>query len=273
MKEPIKTVDYLARSPTRVRLLEELHHEDRLEKNELKNRIEASRTTVQRNLDALKQEGWIEDNNREYWITPNGKLVAEQFLRLLDAVSVAKKCDPLLEWLPDSIELDFHALIDAEVTVANQDDPYAPVNQHIELMCSAEKYRCILPAVGLQPLLVAEDCVVNQGNRQEIIVDETVAETLLSNSNYRHSIDRLLQTDRCEIYVSERQVPYYLGLSNDTVQIGVGDEKEVPQCLVESQARGVQEWAENTYTEFLDTADGITHPQATSERVNPDRSS
>ena len=258
MEKTIEEVDYLARSTTRVRLLEALYENGSLEKAELKDRVDVSRTTIQRNLDALEAEGWVRDDNCEYWITRSGELVAEQLLALLDTIYVSKQFEPLLKWLPpDSFDLDVHSLADADLVVADERDPYAPVNRHLELMQSAETFRGLLPAVGLQPLLVAHECVTERGHTQEIVVDEDVAATLSDEPNYRDPVEALLESDRCAVLVADRTVPFYLGLADDTVQIGVGDDDEVPRSLAETSDPDVRDWVERTYEEFRADAEPL----------------
>lgn len=259
MEGTIGKVDYLARSATRVKLLKALYERGPLEKSELKDCVDATRTTVQRNLDALAAEGWIRDDNCTYWITRSGMLLTEQFLALLDTLSVTEDFEPFLKWLPpNSFDLDLDALATADLTVADKSDPYAPVNRHVEFMRSAEEFQCILPAVGLQPMLVARDCIIERGHVHEIVLSEDVAETLASDRSYREPVADLVESDRCELVVSRRSVPFYLGLAGDTVQIGVGDDDEVPQSLVESTDPNVREWGEETYTEHRTDAEPFT---------------
>lgn len=255
MEDTVEDVSFLARSESRVRLLEEIYEQQVIEKNELKERVDASRTTVQRNLDALEERGWIEGDNRTYAITPSGQPVTEQLLRLLDTVYAAKRLQPFLEFAPhEQFDLDFHRLATADITVADETDPYAPVNRHIALMKDTEQFRCLLPAVGLQPMMVARTCVIEHGYRHEVVLDPGVADTLRSDDIYRDVLADLVSSDRARLLVSDDPVPFYLGLADDAVQIGVGDDEGTPRGLVESDASDVRRWANRTYGEYREDA-------------------
>jgi predicted transcriptional regulator len=258
MNDSREEINFIARSSVRIRIFEELHDESRLTKESLKERLDASRTTVQRNLDKLKDRGWIEGNNREYWITHAGKPVTKQFLKLLNTIHAANRLQPFLKWIPQGeLNIELTSLATADLVISEENNPYAPVNRHIELMQSANQFCCLLPAVGLQPLTIAHSCVIDHNYSHEIIFDPSIVETLQSGEGYEELIEDLLTSTQCEIYVSNREVPFYLGRAETTVQIGVGDEKETPQALVESDVQDVREWATERYEEYKATADPL----------------
>jgi predicted transcriptional regulator len=107
--------------------------------------------------------------------------------------------------------------------------------------------------------------VVEHGREHEIVVDVDVAETLSKDRSYRDPVRDLVESERCDIRVSERPVPFYLGLANDTVQIGVGDDEETPQGLAESTEPDVWEWAERTYADYRADAEPLTTRGTTPE--------
>lgn len=245
----------LARSEPRVRLLEVIYEQQVIEKNELQERIDASRTTVQRNLDALEERGWREGDNRTYAVTPSGRPVTGQLLTLLDAMYAAKRLQPFPEFAPhEQFDLDFHRLATADITVADETDPYVPVNRHVALMEDADHFRCRLPAVGLQPMMVARTCVLEHGYRHEVILDPGVADTRRTEEIYRDVPADLVSSDRATLLVSDTPVPFYLGITDAAVRFGVGDDEGTPRGLVESDASDGRRWANRTYGEYRDDA-------------------
>lgn len=255
MKDTIGEVEVLARSAIRARLLEELFEHERVRKDALKERVDASRTSIQRNLDVLEEHGWVASNSRDYWITQSGRPVVEEFLALLKIIHAAKRLQPLLEWLPrEEFDLELHALAAADLTVARERNPYAPVNRHVDLLESADRFRCLLPAVGLQPMRVARDSVVERGSVHTVVFDPDVVATLERDRNYGDPVENLLEDPGAELLVSDRPVPFYLGLGDGVVQIGVGDDQGAPRSLVESDADEVIAWAEQKFDEFAAAA-------------------
>jgi hypothetical protein len=177
-------------------------------------------------------------------------------LPALSLVDVVERLRPFVRWFPDDeLEFDLRALEDATVVAADSSDPYAPVNRHIEAMERADRFRCLLPAVGLPAMTVARDRVVDGGCRQELIYGREIAATVRSQPEYGRLIDEMLEAKSCELYVADRRVEFYLGLFEDGVQLGVENDDGVPRALVETDAEEVREWAERTYDRYRSRAE------------------
>lgn len=125
-----------------------LHEAGHLDKHTITDRLDASRTTVKRNLDSLVERGWAQEVAGEYVITGPGALIAEDFVDLLESIRTAERLAPVMKWTPEStLEFDLRKLTDAKITLSKPNDPYAPVNRCAEVMESAASYRVLLPAV------------------------------------------------------------------------------------------------------------------------------
>ena len=250
MEDAVEEVSALSRSKHRVRLLDWLAEHGRLHRNDIRARCDADRTTVVRNLELLEEHGWIERNNHHYVITPAGEIISQQFSDLITVVQLTQRLQPILKWLPLSdLDTDLTMFEDATVVTPDPANPYAPVNRHIDAMDAADRFRCILPAVGLQPMTIAHELVVERGCTHEIIVDLDVADTLRSDPAYNALYEEMLDTGRFTGYVSTRPCTYYLGVTDDLVQIGVEDGNGMPRGLIELPAHSpdVAEWADRLY--------------------------
>ncbi|WP_152421333.1 helix-turn-helix transcriptional regulator [Natronococcus amylolyticus] len=249
---------FLTQSSVRIRLLETLYDEQRLRKRELRGRFDASRVTVRRNVAALEERDLVAVTGRTCEITPLGELVVEDVLPALSLVDVVERLRPFVRWFPDDeLEFDLRALEDATVIAASSSDPYAPVNRHIEAMEHADRFRCLLPAVGLPAMTVARDRVVDGGSEHELIYGREIAVTVRSQPEYERLIDEMLESRNCELYVADRGLEFYLGLFEDGVQLGVENDDGVPRALVETDAEEVREWAERTYDRYRTRADPL----------------
>lgn len=256
VQEALNDIDFLARSANRVQLLQELPDREQLERDDIKACCEASRTTIQRNLNAIEERGWIQNTNQTYSLTLSGEIVIEAFSDLVETIQLVRKLQPVLNWFPRELAIDFTPLRNVTVVTPDPSNPYAPVNRHIEAMESADWFRCMLPAIGLQPMTIAHKRVVHDGCTHEVIVDEGVAETLRSDSNYTELVDEMIETGHCHLYVYDGDFSFYLGLTDKCVQIGVEDDDGVPRGLMEIDAdsQDVRKWAEEIYAEYKQQA-------------------
>ena len=258
MEAGIEELQFLSRSETRVRILDELHRDGTLSKNELKRRLDASRTTIQRNLNALAEHGWVRDRNRSYELAHCGRLIAEDYLDLVDRLGVVSDLRPFLRWVdPADLDVDFRSLADATVTTAKPGDPWAMVNRHVAALETMDRGRVVLPLTGMSAVKACRDRVVDAGASAEMIVSPDVEETVRSDPTYSDHHAEMLETGRYELRVYDGEIPYYLGLVDDLVQIGADEDGE-PRALLETDDESVYAWAERTIDEYREHSSPIS---------------
>lgn len=259
----IHAIETLVRSDVRVQLLNAIRRRRGTESQVLREQLDADRTTIQRNLDALEEAGWIDyEYGTGYTLTPCGELIATEFFAFVETMQAGLKLQPVFRWLdPSDIDIDLRLFADAEIVVAEQHDPYAPMNRHIELLEDAEHFRALLPSVGLQAIQVAHEHVITGDAQHELVVSPGVAETIRAKATYADLVAELLATDACTIYEADEPLPYYLGLAGSTTQLGIEDANGKPQALIESEAATVVEWADRTYAAYRADADPLEPPR------------
>lgn len=257
--EGIQEIERLTRSPSRLYILDELRTNSKMERAELERRIGVSRTTIQRNLDELVKRGWLEEEQREYSINPCGELIVDGFDELLCKVDNAKRLQPFFKWAPESeFEFDIDRLLGAKLTTSTPGDPYAPVNEHAEGIADTGSFHALLPSIGLDPLNVARRRTVEENASHEIILSRSVAEIIEAKSEYSEVVDELVHEGNARVFVAEGTPPYYLGILDETVQIGVEDDDGLPRALLETDSQRVREWAREKYDRYKAEAEAFT---------------
>lgn len=259
LDDAAEDIAFIARSPDRIRIMAELLAHGQRSRDDLRAASDTSRTTVQRNLDALEERGWISNRGQRYEISPCGRLVTEAVLELVDTAGVANELQEFLRWTSlDDLDLDLRLLADAEITVVDSRDPYAPVNQHVEALEDADHYRLLLPVVGLDAMKTSHEGVMAGEQSGVVVLQREAAETVRSKPEYESLYADFLESERFRIFVVEEDVPFYLGLIDDLVQIGVEDDEGVPRALLESTADEVRDWAQMKYTGYRQQATEVS---------------
>ncbi|WP_256686849.1 helix-turn-helix transcriptional regulator [Halococcus qingdaonensis] len=254
----IDTIELLARSEHRVRILDLLCENGTLEKHVLGDRIDASRTTIGRNLDALEEQGWISRTNGTCTITRQGKLVAEAFADLVSEVELTDKLRSFMRWVPDdTLDLDLSLLAESKITLAQPGDPYAMINKQVQLIKETEWYRVVLPFTGLHATEAANEQIVGNGAEGELVVEPDIADLYCSAQEYAELLREMVATERLELFAYDGTLPYSLGVFDDTVQIVVAEDDE-PRALLETTNETVREWALERYRSYKRHADGFS---------------
>lgn len=247
--DPLDRLSVLVRSRTRVEILERLASSGATTQRELRDCLDASRSTIVRALSALERQGWIERTPESYRITTSGEFVAEGLDELLETVRLTEELSAFLEWFPHGdVELDPASLRDAEVTTSTPSDPYAPARTQTEFVRAVGRFVGFLPAIDLEGTKIVRDRIANGELTAEIVIPDEVAETV-RDEPYAPLFRDMFRTGRLSVLVVDR-LPFYLGLDgDDRVQIGVADEEGIPRALLETNAEPARSWAEAYYSE------------------------
>lgn len=254
MDDVTDRIDFLASSRYRVDVLRTLDRAGPLCRRGVLDRVEASRSTVKRVLDALLERDWVARVDGEYRTTPVGMAVLESYTEFERAVRTAETVAPVFRWLPEMDPgFDLRELDDPTVVVPAEGQPYAPAVRQSELVRSAEAFRGLLPSIDLEGSRLAHRRIVDGELTAEIVVSASVAATIREEP-YATLFREQLATGRLTVAVAD-DLPFYLGLPGEgPVQLGVEDDDGLPRALLETGSDAVRRWAEREYHDRRDDA-------------------
>jgi predicted transcriptional regulator len=250
MQEPIQEIEFLARSAARVQILRELSESGELTRSDLRNHIDCSRTTVQRNLDSLIDKGIVSNSYQTYELTPRGVYLAGSFLNIVESTAVFNRLEPVLKWIDhDDLDIDLCHFSDATLVVPDDGDPYKMINHHVNVIRGSEQAFGLLPFTGLHATEAATSEVIDHGATMEIIGTPTVVDTHCSDPQYRELNDAAIDTGRWAVYEYPGALPFCLVVIDDIVQLLVAADGE-PRGLLETESDAVRSWAVDTYNSY-----------------------
>jgi predicted transcriptional regulator len=248
--EAIDHIAFLARSESRVRILEGLLNAGSLTQRELREYVDASRSTVTRTLTELEHRNWVAKSGDGYRLTAAGEIITERFLDLVASVRTTEELSSFLRWFPTSeFSLDMSHLKGAEITPSTDSDPYAPGRRQTEFLRGTDHFRGFLPSIDMQGTKVVHEQIMAGAFEAEIVVSATVGDRI-TRGEFGSLFREQLETGRLTVYVTEGTLPFYLGLSDDVVQIGVEDDKGFPRSLLETDAQPVVTWGDDAYETY-----------------------
>ncbi|MDS0474770.1 transcriptional regulator [Natrinema sp. 1APR25-10V2] len=242
-RDAIETLEFVTRSPCRIRILETLRDGDPVSRDTLQDEVDVVRTTLQRNLTGLIERGLIRERDRRYEITPAGSLAAAGVSTALERVGAADRLRPVLERLPATeFGFDIERLVDATVIEATTANPYAPVNYHADSLTDVDHVRMLLPATGANSLESSRGSI-DAGATFDVIATTSVAETLQTEPSVADEFATIADDDGVSLSVVEDEISFFLGVIDDAVQIGVHNDSGMPTALLETTDDDVREWA------------------------------
>lgn len=103
LDSPLDDIAFLSRSNNRVAVLEALARDDQT-RRELREATEVSRPTLGCVLDGFEERGWVANsgsgNGHDYFLTPLGQVVAEEFTETMATVETVQKLRDLAPQIP-----------------------------------------------------------------------------------------------------------------------------------------------------------------------------
>lgn len=267
MKEPLdpdsppslSTVDFLASSRHRIEILQTLGEEAPSTRRDLRESVDASRSTVRRTLEGFLEHDWIVQVDDGYRITAAGGLVAEEFRRLSETIRVTEEYATLLGNLPDSaLDVDPACLESGTLTTATDAAPYAPAQRQTETVRNADRFRGLLPSIELEGAKVVYQRVVDGEFAATIVLSAAGAETVRSEP-FAELFCEQLATGRLEVYAHDGALPMYLGLPDENgVEIGCENDQGIPRALLQSTDDRLRAWAEGRFEAYVADAERLT---------------
>jgi len=161
-----------------------------LNRYEIKEHLDASRRTVIRTLDALAEEGFVEQDEETYHLTALGSCISESYEELTAEVSLAQRLSPFLENIPDSeFDLDPWLLEDTELVVATEGSPYALLDRTLQLREDAMRIREIAPMIEKKSTdQLARRIQEKEPIEFDAVLSEAAVEAGRSNPDYREPL-------------------------------------------------------------------------------------
>lgn len=181
---------------TRHRFLRVVDHEWAT-KADIEDRLDVSRSTVDRTLRELVQWGLIERAGTTYRRTAAGTLVLTEFDRFEDRTSAIERAAAFLDQLDVDPDLDGSVFENAEIVIPNRRSPHRPVDAHAERLEYATKIRTIGAAVLPQLVETYHRRIVEDGVEAEILLSQELVARLLSA--YREQLNEGIQSGRVSI--------------------------------------------------------------------------
>ena len=263
MESPIDDIAFLTRSETRAGVLRAIDERPR-DRRDIATATDTPRSTLSRTLGELEDRGWLERNRQLYETTTAGSLLVEQFVPLLDTVSVLQTLGDAVELLPlDETELPVQQLADSEFVTPTGLNPTAPFEYGVERLRNADRFRCVARTAPPRYVEVIHEGVVTGRLTVECVLDGAYLDDI---RDAPESTDRWndIAAQSPAVWRFDEPIQFVLLVLDDTVHLWLCDEGGEPQGLVESTDPDMLSWADATVDRYLGRSQSIESVEADS---------
>ncbi|NEU58405.1 winged helix-turn-helix domain-containing protein [Halorussus sp. MSC15.2] len=244
----LERLGFLTASPNRVRLLRSLST-NTAPPDALGEDLDLPRSTLQRNLTALEEQGYVshEVTENRYEITVAGELAFKAVEDALSTVELAASLGPFFERFPTELPVETDSLRSCDVTVSTTDTPFEPLYHVRRNVMDATSVKGFVPTLNPLYLETLRDCVPEQLTL-DVIAPPTAYES--ANPDYDETFATLEAADDVTLREASAVPEYALGIVDETVLLGAFDERMRTHSVLEAPSQPeLLEWAEAKYDE------------------------
>jgi predicted transcriptional regulator len=248
-------VQFLTGSPQRFAVLSALC-ETPARPCDLRDRVDATRTTVQRILAGFRERDWVYKRDGQYHPTVTGRRVLTRYRSLLTDVERAREFGPVATHLePIADRFPAALLTESTMTRGTEQDPLAAVSRLIDRFRSAEgEVRAISPIVSQSFNEVAAE-LLDSDVEMTLVVDRDVIDR--SASDFPTAFERGIEHGGIDIFVHETPLSFGLLLDDTGCCLAVYDDGNNLRATIESADESVIEWAHVQYERRKERADPL----------------
>lgn len=267
----LEDIAYLSRSGNRLAVLELLTMEPHTPR-EVREAVDASRSTIRRIIAELVERGWAERSaDGDIVATVTGEHVVTAFTPLIGSMRAIRDLDDAVDWLPaDELSIDLHYFSDATVRRGERNSPSAEASYLHDRLRDASSL-VNLTSVG-PPLSMMET------TRDGVVSGRMTATTVLTERAFEYVKSQPEQipfwhdyiTAGASVYCYEGEIPCHLFIVDETVLVGNNQPEVVRPCeFIETNEEEVRSWARDLIESYRADADRIS-PESFTE-VSPAR--
>jgi predicted transcriptional regulator len=248
-----RLIDLIRRGP----VLEALREAGSMDRRELEQHLDVSKSTVHRFTRSLRENGLIERSGGEFALTPLGEVCAAEATAFDTAIETAWKLAPVLRAASvHGIDFDVAAFTDATVTTAAPGNPYRPVSRFMTLVEETDTLHGLDPA-SINPLHMDTiyERIVGGMTTDAVFPSAVVAELLTANPE---RAERAFASGNLTLRVHD-DLPFGLIICDNRVGVGIyDDDTGLLRTYADTAAPAAHEWAESVYTTYRDEATELT---------------
>lgn len=214
---------------------------------DLCDRVDVTRTTVQRVLAGFLDRQWVVKSDGRYRATLTGQRVLDRLDELHEEIERARELGPLAahvgqlgDALPET------ALTEGDVTATAEQGPLAVVDEFVEWFEAGAggHVRALSPVVARTFNDVAAE-LLEADTTIDLVIDRTALEQ--STEAFPAATRRGVEDDNVDVFVSPERLSTGLAVRPASTCLVVYDDDSSPKAMLQSEDESVRDWAVDYY--------------------------
>jgi predicted transcriptional regulator len=245
---------FLADSPDRLALLDRLRAGSAGPAT-LAADLDVARRSVQRNLAAFADRGWVERGDG-YRLTTVGDLVAQAHAAYLDRLARIETYTPLLRHLaPDDAPAP-ELLKGADLVVASPENPQAPVQAYVDHLKGYDGDRVRMCSPVLSRIFhEAHASLAVRGVHTELVLSRATADRARDLNPLE--FEAVLRVGVLDLYAHPDSVPFGLTVGDDRLLLAAYDDEGHLEACLSSSNPALVAWGESRFEAYRERSEKV----------------
>lgn len=222
-------------------------------KPDLVDRLEISRSTVDRAIDALREPGLIRRADGLYHATAHGELLLDCHREYSESTDALAEAAPILDALPVDCTIERALLENGTIRLADPHAPESALTAAIEELKTAERLRVFSPVVKSSYLSMVHEEVTEAGLETDLVLGQEATESLASLATVTETVEQLLQAESFDLFTTDDGLPFVLYLmtgETDAIGVTVHDDGGIVGSVTANDPEAV-EWGRTLFEEMM----------------------
>ena len=245
--------------------------EEPLDRRDLEQRLEISKSTAHRNTSSLAERGLVERTDGKYELTEFGEAVAEIVATFEADMRTTVRLAPLFDAVAEiQPRCPFNAFSNATVTTADRGDPFGPLARFVSLVKESDTLQMV-DSYAVAPTYIDDiHGRVLDGLETKVIERPDVAEDIMEN--YPRKCVELCASEILTMRLQD-ELPFGLAIFDYRIGVGVRDRAtDAPRAFVDTDDPEARAWAETIFDSYWREATRLQrfNPKALREAIDSD---
>jgi predicted transcriptional regulator len=225
-----------------------------LDRSQLQDELDISRSTAYRRTSSLKEDGLLDQTPAGYQTTGAGCAVADAVEQFERSVKAIDRLEPLLAELSEpELTRNVHLFADADVFTATPTNPNEPIDEWLDHFEYFERFRGTVVA-GCPPAVTEQGVKHAQSDVDFEAICSPLALQADKNAS-QEAFETIADADSLSLYTHPAP-PFTMGIIDDVVIIIAFDEDtSLPVASITTTNPLAREWAEDLYRRYRRDAD------------------
>jgi len=224
------------------------------------DRLDVSRSTVDRAMDTLCDADLVRRDDNEYRVTVLGRHALSAYQEYAERTDAVAEAGPLLGSIPEWAEVNRQLVEMGTVRLAGSHAPEKAIMGAVRELESAQQLSVFSPVIKSNYIRPVHEQVSTRGLETRLVLNRGATESMAELATVTDSVESLVSADSFSLYTTDRKLPFLLylmrGKESDAVGITVHENGGIVGTVTTDDSEAVA-WGRDLFEDVFEEAEAV----------------